>query len=154
MTISISPEAVDSVLLPDGWHQAKSFTTGASPFADGTTWFSFTEVSKEGRIYSDFVGPVSSIQSVKSRKAAPAQIDQIAERLRGRVENDTVFFAFGEKEFELWLGPEGWQFAQKGNRAHATIHGYTALDAAQTITTAVMGDLKTGNIPGRIKAGS
>ncbi|OEJ22307.1 hypothetical protein BGK67_32595 [Streptomyces subrutilus] len=61
-----------------------------------------------------------------------------------------MHFEFGELEFELWLrpAPDGGSLARRGDRGNARAYGYGTDDHAGTVASAVMGDLKTGDLPG------
>ncbi|MFI5868374.1 hypothetical protein, partial [Streptomyces sp. NPDC051546] len=143
----------DNSHLADGWHMVGNFSTGESPFGDGATWFAFTETLEGGVPGSSLAGPVCVIQSVavpKDRQSQPSQAAEIARLLKGRIEDETVYFEFGRVEIELWLGPApgGWSLARLGHRDDACSYGYGKDDRAGTVASAVMGDLKTGDLPG------
>ncbi|MDJ0386181.1 hypothetical protein [Streptomyces sp. G-G2] len=157
MTLQLNPADIGSVLLADGWHTVRNFNTGASPFGDGTIWFSFTDTLEGGVEDSLLAGPVSAIQSVavpKSHQPQQSQAEEIARQVKGRVEDDTVIFEFGTVEFELWLGSGGWSLARRGDRDNARAYGYGKDDRAGTVASAVMGDLKTGDLPGQDRSDS
>ncbi|MFK0223879.1 hypothetical protein ACIQWN_37585 [Streptomyces vinaceus] len=153
MMMKLNPSEIGSVLLADGWHKARGFSTGESPFGDGAIWFSFTDLLEGGVPGSLLAGPVTSIQSVavpRSRQPQHSQAEEIAHLLKGRVEDETVHFEFDEIGLELWLAPghAGWSLARRGDRANARIYGYGKHDLAGNVASAVMGDLKTGDLPG------
>ncbi|MFZ3492264.1 hypothetical protein ACODT5_03305 [Streptomyces sp. 5.8] len=86
----------------------------------------------------------------EGREPQPSQAEEIARLVKGQVEDETVYFEFGRVEFELWLGPApgGWSLARLGQRDDARPYGYSKDDRAGTVASAVMGDLKTGDLPG------
>ncbi|MEF2529425.1 MULTISPECIES: hypothetical protein [Streptomyces] len=159
MTIPLNPSDIGSVLLADGWHTARGFATGESPFGDRTAWFSFTDILEGGTPGSLLAGPVTAIQSIavpRSRQPQQSQAEEIAHLLKGRVEGDIVHFEFAEMNFELWLEPGhgGWSLACRGDRANARVYGYGKQDRAGNVASAVMGDLKTGDWPGTATTGN
>ncbi|MFE5539636.1 hypothetical protein ACFQ78_28355 [Streptomyces sp. NPDC056519] len=119
VTIQRALPDISSVLLPGGWHRARDFSTGESPFGDGATWFSFTDILEGGETGSLLAGPDTAIQSVavpRSLQPQQSQAEEIARLLKGRVEDETVHFEFDEMAFELWHEPghPGWSHGPPG----------------------------------------
>lgn len=71
MTLSVDAGSVTMVHLEaDGWHHARDFQLGESPWGDGALWYEFVELLEDGRPGDRMAGPVSRIVGVR---AAPDQ---------------------------------------------------------------------------------